>query len=273
MLKVTPTGRHAVNYDEESWKPTPEEPQKTKKETVEEFNRSSDIRQSTTKRMKNYLKKCKHALGKSSSSSSGSSQNHDGASSSWYVEKEDLETTEYLNETPYELEATKDLSVKSQDLPETVGDSSENLEQKSLLTDSDSHNLSMSANIEINEGEVQEIEDVFEEALCFENVEEFREQLASAIETKKPAEYCEEGKLKEPDLESIKSSPLLTLEQKKVDDGGVVQLSENIEGIVGSDAVELDKYECEDEESLDAYGECSNYIDGTEDARSLIEVR
>ncbi|XP_044258934.1 uncharacterized protein LOC123007598 isoform X3 [Tribolium madens] len=76
--KVTPAGRHALTYNEESWKPSSEDSPK-----VEELSRSSDTRQSTSKRVKNYLKKCKNAL------KSGSSESHEEAAStsSWYLDE------------------------------------------------------------------------------------------------------------------------------------------------------------------------------------------
>lgn len=74
---MTPTGRHVLTYDDESWKPSPEDLKS------EELSRSSDTRQSTTKRVKKYLKKCKNAL------RSSSSESHEEASStsSWYLDE------------------------------------------------------------------------------------------------------------------------------------------------------------------------------------------
>ncbi|CAH0547509.1 unnamed protein product [Brassicogethes aeneus] len=79
--RVTPAGRHALTYDEESWKPNEEEKSKEKSE----FSRSADARQSKTKRVKNYLKKCKNALGSRSNSSEQSSNGEPGPSS-WYLD-------------------------------------------------------------------------------------------------------------------------------------------------------------------------------------------
>ncbi|EFA01095.2 hypothetical protein TcasGA2_TC004018 [Tribolium castaneum] len=75
--KVTPTGRHALTYDEESWRSTSEE---SSSKPPEELSRSSDTRQSATKRVKNYLKKCKNAL------KSGSHEEV-ASTSSWYLDE------------------------------------------------------------------------------------------------------------------------------------------------------------------------------------------
>ncbi|XP_064215400.1 uncharacterized protein LOC135267235 [Tribolium castaneum] len=74
---VTPTGRHALTYDEESWRSTSEE---SSSKPPEELSRSSDTRQSATKRVKNYLKKCKNAL------KSGSHEEV-ASTSSWYLDE------------------------------------------------------------------------------------------------------------------------------------------------------------------------------------------
>ncbi|KAK5642683.1 hypothetical protein RI129_008850 [Pyrocoelia pectoralis] len=86
LPNVTPTGRHAVTYNEESWKSIPEEQGKSEGPSKasennniqsEDLSRSSEVRQSKTKRVKNYIKKCKNALGINSSDSS-SHKNDDG---------------------------------------------------------------------------------------------------------------------------------------------------------------------------------------------------
>lgn len=94
---MTPTGRHALTYDEESWKPKPDDrnPSKSKESSPDEIGRSSETRQSKTKRVKNYLKKCKNALG-SRSNSNDQSSSSDNQSTSWFVDKK-LE--EALNES------------------------------------------------------------------------------------------------------------------------------------------------------------------------------
>lgn len=77
-IQVTPTGRHALTYDEESWKPTPEDLPKP-----EEITRSSETRTSTTKRVKKYLKKCKSVL---ISGTSDASSEEAPTTSSWYLD-------------------------------------------------------------------------------------------------------------------------------------------------------------------------------------------
>lgn len=85
-FQVTPTGRHALTYDEESWRQQDESA--SSKETGEEINRHSETRKSKTKRVKNYLKKCKNALGsRTAASEPNSSSSSDAATSSWYIEK------------------------------------------------------------------------------------------------------------------------------------------------------------------------------------------
>lgn len=71
-----------LTYDEESWKPSPEDQSTSKDFPVE--CRSSEFRQSKTKRVKNYLKKCKSVLGKSGTSDNGSGR----GSPAWYVDDE-----------------------------------------------------------------------------------------------------------------------------------------------------------------------------------------
>lgn len=85
-FQVTPASRHCLTYDEESWKPTPEEQQDLKCISDTEHCRTLEIRQSKTKRVRNYLKKCKNVL--SRSSSSDQAQFADSSSSSWYIEKQ-----------------------------------------------------------------------------------------------------------------------------------------------------------------------------------------
>lgn len=85
-MQVTPINERAATYDEESWKPSEEEAVKNKKD----LSRSNDVRQSKTKRVKNYLKKCKTALGPSKSASLEVSSCDDNVSScsSWYMESQ-----------------------------------------------------------------------------------------------------------------------------------------------------------------------------------------
>ncbi|KAK4877374.1 hypothetical protein RN001_009880, partial [Aquatica leii] len=82
---VTPTGRHAISYNEDCWKSKPEEQQppdgssKLLENTPTEIGRSSEGRQSKAKRVKNYLKKCKNAIGNKISSSEASTSNNEDA--------------------------------------------------------------------------------------------------------------------------------------------------------------------------------------------------
>ncbi|KAH0811264.1 hypothetical protein GEV33_011526 [Tenebrio molitor] len=78
-INVTPTGRHVLTYDEESWKPTPEEPK------PEDISRANEARQSKAKRVKKYLKKCKNVLGRSTSSDVPAEEAP--STSSWYLEE------------------------------------------------------------------------------------------------------------------------------------------------------------------------------------------
>lgn len=103
---MTPTGRQVSTFDEESWR--------EKDEAIEEITRQSEARKSTTKRMKNYLKKCKkNVLGNRGSSSStdpggGTEEsrnsydvtpsNSASSSSSWYVEQAIVVNESEVNE-------------------------------------------------------------------------------------------------------------------------------------------------------------------------------
>ncbi|VEN61900.1 unnamed protein product [Callosobruchus maculatus] len=81
--KVTPTTTKAVTYDEESWKPSSEETVSDKKD----LSRTSEVRQSKTKRVKNYLKKCKTVLGSSKSNSIDIPEGSQTTkNTSWYLE-------------------------------------------------------------------------------------------------------------------------------------------------------------------------------------------
>nr|CAH7732506.1 unnamed protein product [Callosobruchus chinensis] len=80
---VTPTTTKAVTYDEESWKPSSEETVSDKKD----LSRTSEVRQSKTKRVKNYLKKCKTVLGSSKSNSLDIPEtSQTSRNTSWYLE-------------------------------------------------------------------------------------------------------------------------------------------------------------------------------------------
>ncbi|KAJ8922126.1 hypothetical protein NQ315_004060 [Exocentrus adspersus] len=82
LSMVTPTGGRAITYDEESWKPSPEDKSKEK----DDLSRQCEVRQSKTKRVKNYLKKCKNALGNRSASLEVSPCSESPKTSSWYIE-------------------------------------------------------------------------------------------------------------------------------------------------------------------------------------------
>lgn len=160
LFQVTPTGRHALTYDEESWR--------EKDDNTEEITRQSETRKSKTKRMKNYLKKCKNVLGNRSSSSlndpgggSGGGcglgtsydvtpSNSSSSTSSWYIDK----------------------------------------------------------SIAINECEINELEDVYEEVSALNiNVQSTDEQSASLIDFKRPcSKYFDNAidECKYSDLEPIK---------------------------------------------------------------------
>ncbi|XP_063910546.1 uncharacterized protein LOC135127835 isoform X3 [Zophobas morio] len=139
--EVTPTGRHVLTYDEESWKPTAEDSKS------DDISRTSETRQSTTKRVKKYLKKCKNAL-KSGSADSHSEET--SSTASWYLE---------------EL---------------------------------------------INESEIHELDDIYEDAQpvgAVDNSDKY--QVASVVDVKK--NKCEAAS------DAADSSPTLTEEQGKVD--------------------------------------------------------
>lgn len=122
-MQVTPTGRHALTYDEESWKATSEEPQKPK-DTQDEISRSSEARQSKTKRVKNYLKKCKNVLHGRSATENTETAVDSSSSSSWYIEKqievcesEEKELDEVFEETGF----IEDVTDSMADLIEPIG--------------------------------------------------------------------------------------------------------------------------------------------------------
>lgn len=92
---MTPTGRHALTYDDQSWQPNADDTNSTK----DDFTRSNEARQSKTQRVKNYIKKCKNALG-SKSNSLEQSHNGESSSASWYIDKklENLLNESEINE-------------------------------------------------------------------------------------------------------------------------------------------------------------------------------
>ncbi|XP_022916262.2 puratrophin-1-like isoform X2 [Onthophagus taurus] len=83
--EVTPTGRHCLTYDEESWKPASDDSKSNSKENSPDLPKTESSKQSKTKRVKNYLKKCKNALG-NNRSSADITTSVEYSSSSWYVE-------------------------------------------------------------------------------------------------------------------------------------------------------------------------------------------
>lgn len=86
LFQVTPSNDRSVTYDDESWKPSEEETIKDKKD----LSRANEVRQSKTKRVKKYFKKCKNVLGSSKSASLDVSYCDDSVStsSSWYIENQ-----------------------------------------------------------------------------------------------------------------------------------------------------------------------------------------
>lgn len=163
MLQVTPAGRHCLTYDEESWRPTSEEQQNIKCNSDTDYCRNIEIRQSKTKRVRNYIKKCKNALSRSSSDQTQFAES--SSSSSWYLDK-----------------------------------------QISGV---------------LNESEVVELEDVFEDAKEIGGISEICEK-ANVIEVRgrseEPAELCKDETEKAAEI----SSPTLIEMQSEVvgDDGG-----------------------------------------------------
>ncbi|XP_018574008.1 uncharacterized protein LOC108913036, partial [Anoplophora glabripennis] len=137
---VTPTGGRAITYDEESWKPSPEDKLKEK----EDFNRLSEARQSKTKRVKNYFKKCKNALGTRSASLEVSSSSDASGTSSWYVENK-------LNEC--EVNELEEIFEDAQDSPNLGVTSS--AYQVANIIEVKGPNVDNSDNEKIAKGEVE----------------------------------------------------------------------------------------------------------------------
>ncbi|KAK9882431.1 hypothetical protein WA026_021462 [Henosepilachna vigintioctopunctata] len=82
-ISVSPVGRQALTYDEQSWREKPEDDTAEQEDTSEKTFESN--KQSKTKRVKNYLKnKCKIALGTKSTTAD---QKPSEESASWYLEK------------------------------------------------------------------------------------------------------------------------------------------------------------------------------------------
>ncbi|XP_060519485.1 uncharacterized protein LOC132697828 [Cylas formicarius] len=82
--EVTPTNQKALTYDEQSWKPAPEEtpPEKEK----DGSNHSSCSQISKKKKVKNYFKKCKNALSNKPTSIDLPSSTETSSENAWYVD-------------------------------------------------------------------------------------------------------------------------------------------------------------------------------------------
>lgn len=107
-FQVNPTGRQIRSFEDTSLKELEDKEQDNHESQLsedlkpEEFSRSSEERQSKTKRVKNYLKKCKNVLsGGNASNSTGNSKYPESAFSEaqtncayWYVENEEEEEQE-----------------------------------------------------------------------------------------------------------------------------------------------------------------------------------
>lgn len=96
---MTPTGRHVRGFEEQSWKPT-EEYHETKPIESTDFTRNSEERKSTTKRVKNYLKRCKNALAGNKSQPEQQAENQ---CSYWYVDNETKDAEEKTVEDNCEI--------------------------------------------------------------------------------------------------------------------------------------------------------------------------
>lgn len=180
---MTPTGRHALTYDEESWRQ--QEESASSKETGEEIGRNTETRKSKTKRVKNYLKKCKNVLGNRSGAAAVSdpnttsgSGNDATATSSWYVEK----------------------------------------------------------SLELNESEIKELEDVFEEVQSFDCFADLS-RIANVIDVKRPStsKYLDENVTERAeefsDSEPVAPSALLTHAQKLVEEDPPVEDVEDVDDV------------------------------------------
>ncbi|XP_044733590.1 uncharacterized protein LOC123296194 [Chrysoperla carnea] len=143
---VTPTGRHVRSFDESSWKITDEHAYmstvaatqcvksnpsttggSTTKEEIIKDEKSGDelsrneVRKSKTKRVKNYLKKCKDvALGTTSKSSSINDETtkNNPSNTSWYVPNDETG----IKDEPKDTNAFITVVTISDDIWETVDD-------------------------------------------------------------------------------------------------------------------------------------------------------
>lgn len=185
IFQVTPTGRHCISYDEESWKPTEDE-KTNSKESSPDVCRTLETRQSKTKRVKNYLKKCKNVLGSRSSTAEITQVEY--SSSSWYV---------------------------------------------------DDH---------LNEGEVSEIVDEFEQAKSIHQSIDEKKRVALVVEVKAPVSRRDEGAnfTKAESSESLRNlqNPLV----EKTTSPLLPDVQEMVEGSLNDDAVQIKLYDIKQED-------------------------
>ncbi|CAH1179324.1 unnamed protein product [Phaedon cochleariae] len=172
--EVTPTSGRPISYTDESWKPS-------SGESTKDPSCPTECRQSKTKRVKNYLKKCKSALGTSKSASLDVSSNcsEKNETSSWYLENQIEEN--------------------------------------------------------LNECEVKELEDVFENATVHTDIDDCSLQVANIVEVRGPPgsnDQCDDNEYQREDEEGrnekeedlmtapVATSPVLQKLQEE-EDGGV----------------------------------------------------
>lgn len=126
---MTPVGRPALTYENQSWK---EKPNNDSEEPEESVSKTSESKKSKAKRVKNFLKnKYKTAIG---SKSSSSDQSPSGDSASWYLERitvqsevsEVDEVFEEACETLGEIESLQPLQVANVILIKNPTDDFEN---------------------------------------------------------------------------------------------------------------------------------------------------
>ncbi|KAH1011341.1 hypothetical protein HUJ04_000737 [Dendroctonus ponderosae] len=116
---VTPSNQQAITYDEESWKPKPEDSSSKEKSPVPSTP-SSSSKSSKAKKVKKYLKKCKNVLGSSKASTSFDCETasqlsaQSSASSSWYVDSklDDLIQNGKVNEIEEAFDDVQPLKVE-----------------------------------------------------------------------------------------------------------------------------------------------------------------
>ncbi|XP_065160574.1 uncharacterized protein [Atheta coriaria] len=84
--KVTPSGSQCITYDEASWKASVEDSGKPEPEITLISSSAAPIKQTRAKKVKNYFKKCKDALGARINGDSASSGGPE-EQTSWYLER------------------------------------------------------------------------------------------------------------------------------------------------------------------------------------------